>query len=422
MIQRRKTAAKVENPSGPSDGETAVKAAKTTATTATTAAESDANSKKKSSLRNLWTRTWATFLMIGGFVAVIYVGHWACFFLVVACQIAMFKELENVRVRGQRTSTVQLVSQVSNWSFYVAFAWGVTGRVLAITFGEQWLRFGLPGLLLVRYHTLVTFVMYCVAFIAFVLTLRRGHFKEQFKAFAWTHMILLVVTLQVNLWEHTLFKGLYWFVLPASLVIANDIFAFVFGKLFGRHRLIALSPNKTWEGFLGGMFSSFVLCFFLSSTLSRWSWLTCPKTNLFTWGVDCVPDPIFQPTAYTVPLWLPSWLGGGSTFEARPVQFHSLVFALFASIVAPFGGFFASGLKRAFGAKDFDSVIPGHGGVTDRMDCQFLMGTFVNLYHYTFFERPSVADVMKSIVFLDREAQMEVFTRLAAMLNVTNPF
>lgn len=53
-----------------------------------------------------------------------------------------------------------------------------------------------------------------------------------------------------------------------------------------------------------------------------------------------------------------------------PYQLHLLVFAVFASLVAPFGGFFASGFKRAFNIKDFGHSIPGHGGMTDRMDCQ----------------------------------------------------
>ena len=44
-----------------------------------------------------------------------------------------------------------------------------------------------------------------------------------------------------------------------------------------------------------------------------------------------------------------------------PVQFHSLAFATFASVIAPFGGFFASGLNRAFKLKDFGDLIPGHG-------------------------------------------------------------
>lgn len=67
-----------------------------------------------------------------------------------------------------------------------------------------------------------------------------------------------------------------------------------------------------------------------------------------------------------------------------PVQLHSLVMACFASLIAPFGGFFASGVKRAFNVKDFGQSIPGHGGLTDRFDCQFLMGVFSSIYYQSF--------------------------------------
>jgi phosphatidate cytidylyltransferase len=77
--------------------------------------------------------------------------------------------------------------------------------------------------------------------------------------------------------------------------------------------------------------------------------------------------------------------------------------SLFASIIGPFGGFFASGFKRAFKIKvvlsaihpeilfyfcfkfqDFGDTIPGHGGFMDRFDCQLLMATFVHVYHSSF--------------------------------------
>lgn len=67
-----------------------------------------------------------------------------------------------------------------------------------------------------------------------------------------------------------------------------------------------------------------------------------------------------------------------------PVQLHALLLATFASLIAPFGGFFASGFKRAFKIKDFADSIPGHGGLTDRMDCQVMMGFFVYLYYSSF--------------------------------------
>lgn len=70
----------------------------------------------------------------------------------------------------------------------------------------------------------------------------------------------------------------------------------------------------------------------------------------------------------------PEWK---TQFTAIPVQLYCLFLASFASMVAPFGGFFASAIKRAYDAKDFDTFIPGHGGLMDRLDCQFIMGLCV---------------------------------------------
>ena len=66
------------------------------------------------------------------------------------------------------------------------------------------------------------------------------------------------------------------------------------------------------------------------------------------------------------------------------MQLHALALAAFASLVAPFGGFFASGIKRAYKLDDFASLIPGHGGVYDRVDCQLIMGLATQTYYATF--------------------------------------
>lgn len=68
-------------------------------------------------------------------------------------------------------------------------------------------------------------------------------------------------------------------------------------------------------------------------------------------------------------------IGTVTSISWAPYQFHLLVMSTFASLVAPFGGFFASGFKRAFNIKDFGDSIPGHGGMTDRMDCQYVFHT-----------------------------------------------
>ena len=101
------------------------------------------------------------------------------------------------------------------------------------------------------------------------------------------------------------------------------------------------------------------------------------------------------------------------------MQFHILVFATFASLIAPFGGFFASGLKRTFKVKDFGESIPGHGGITDRMDCQFIMGFFAFMYYQSFIAvyRQSVGGVIEmAIQGLTVEEQVDVVRGLAKYL------
>lgn len=101
------------------------------------------------------------------------------------------------------------------------------------------------------------------------------------------------------------------------------------------------------------------------------------------------------------------------------MQFHILVFATFASLIAPFGGFFASGLKRTFKIKDFGDSIPGHGGMTDRMDCQFIMGFFAFMYYSSFIAvyKASVGGVIEQAINgLTPEQQMEVVKGLSKHL------
>ncbi|KAI3823828.1 hypothetical protein L1987_05271 [Smallanthus sonchifolius] len=168
------------------------------------------------------------------------------------------------------------------------------------------------------------------------------------------------------------FRHLNWFLLPASLIVINDIAAYIFGFFFGKTPLIKLSPKKTWEGFIGASVTTIISAFVLANFLGRFQWLTCPSKDLSTGWLQCDPGPLFTRENFTLPGWLPEWFPW-TEIHVLPVQWHALGLGLFASIIAPFGGFFASGFKRAFKIKDFGDSIPGHGGMTDRMDCQIVM-------------------------------------------------
>ena len=153
---------------------------------------------------------------------------------------------------------------------------------------------------------------------------------------------------QSSFWVNTVKEyGLVWVLFPALLVVVNDTMAYVFGVLLGKHKLLPrLSPKKTVEGFIGAGISTMAVAAPLLRKMA---------------GADAVSN------------------------AGR----HALTLALYVSLVSPFGGFLASAVKRAHGAKDFGALIPGHGGVVDRFDCQVVTAPFVYLYLKNFLSASS---------------------------------
>ena len=103
----------------------------------------------------------------------------------------------------------------------------------------------------------------------------------------------------------------------------TDSFALFTGMLIGRHKLLeVVSPKKTWEGLVGGaVFGTFIATAFYVTVVNQ---------------------------------------------SANIVLVAAIT--LFLSIVGQFGDLFFSAIKRYFGKKDFSNLIPGHGGILDRLD------------------------------------------------------
>lgn len=105
------------------------------------------------------------------------------------------------------------------------------------------------------------------------------------------------------------------------VVWATDIFAYFVGRRVGGPKLApGISPNKTWSGAIGGAVAAALAGLIVSA------------------------------------------------FSGAPGMAAAVALALFLSIVAQFGDLFESALKRRFGVKDSGTIIPGHGGMMDRVD------------------------------------------------------
>ena len=116
------------------------------------------------------------------------------------------------------------------------------------------------------------------------------------------------------------------------LIWSSDTFAYLTGKFFGKHKMAPkISPKKTWEGFAGGVVLTLVLGFFVEQ-------------------------------------YFPELRG------------NWMIVGLLVSIFAPLGDLVESQLKRSFAVKDSGNIIPGHGGVLDRLDSFIICAPVVYLY------------------------------------------
>uniref|UniRef100_A0A8C6P0V2 Phosphatidate cytidylyltransferase n=1 Tax=Nothobranchius furzeri TaxID=105023 RepID=A0A8C6P0V2_NOTFU len=370
---------------------------------------------RQSQWKNYWIRGVLSIPMISSFFLITYMGPIALI-VVMGVQIKCFHEIITIGYRVYHSYELPWFRTLS-WYFLICVNYFFYGETVADYFGglvqrEEPLQF------LARYHRFISFALYLAGFCMFVLSLVKKHYRLQFYMFAWTHVTLLIVVTQSHLVIQNLFEGMIWFIVPISIVICNDIMAYLFGFFFGRTPLIKLSPKKTWEGFIGGFFSTVIIGFIMAHLMSRFQYFVCPvefnsETNRFS--VECEPSDLFVMQEYTLPAVLQNALKW-ETVNLYPFAIHSVFLSSFASLIGPFGGFFASGFKRAFKIKDFASTIPGHGGIMDRFDCQYLMATFTHVYIGSFVRGPNPSKVFQQLLMLQPEQQLGIFHTLHSHL------
>jgi phosphatidate cytidylyltransferase len=116
---------------------------------------------------------------------------------------------------------------------------------------------------------MISFILWMFTLILFILSLEPTEnevLNYQFKIFFTVHTTILLIVFPFQFTISNVHFGMIWVVLPSTLVNINDIFAYFCGVLFGKTKLIKLSPNKTLEGFLGAAFftiiTGFIVTFF----------------------------------------------------------------------------------------------------------------------------------------------------------------
>ncbi len=424
----------------------------------------DAAAASKAKWKKIWERTTFTFIMIGGFIAILLLGHPYMILLVLAMQTLVYREIvalfnipnrssitgegrssrmssaptsaaasevdedeeeERIqkRIEGRRE---ELWSKSLSWYFFAVVNYLLYGESIIYYFKHIVFvdAYFIP---FARHHRFLSFMLYVFGFMAFVSNLKRRNLKHQFGLFAWVHMSLLLIVFSSHFIVNNILEGLIWLWVPASLVICNDVFAYICGMSFGKTPLIDLSPKKTVEGFVGAFIITEIFAYGWATFFQRFNYMICPAVSLGMNAfkdIQCEVNPVFN--WYYVPLppalsSLFSTIVGHrvSSFPWSPFQLHALVMAAFASLVAPFGGFFASGFKRAFNIKDFGDSIPGHGGLTDRFDCQFLMGLFSYVYYSSLIREHhvTVGSVLQTVVTqLTIDDQIELYNEIRRYL------
>ena len=128
--------------------------------------------------------------------------------------------------------------------------------------------------------------------------------------------------------------GLYPFIIIILICIFTDIGGYVFGKFFKGPKLTKISPNKTYAGCIGGFILSLVSVLIYNKFISLEPWIVFSITEKFNNSFDL----------------------------------SFLIFILLISLISQIGDLVISYFKRLAKIKDTGKIIPGHGGILDRID------------------------------------------------------
>lgn len=186
---------------------------------------------------------------------------------------------------------------------------------------------------------LLFFSPFLLGFIIVVFSTLSRKSAEGLLAFFSISIVYLIVPFMflIGLQNTTYADSLPWLLVLLAAIWINDTMAYITGSLIGKHKLIErISPGKTWEGFFGGL--------------------------IFTAATLLIVNYLFF------------------DFDAISLGIVALVIVVSGTI----GDLLESKLKREAGLKDSGNIIPGHGGILDRIDSLLVAAPFTGLTLFLF--------------------------------------
>ena len=159
------------------------------------------------------------------------------------------------------------------------------------------------------------------------------HYMSQKKEYKIPGIIFLILSFYTAYYFRNEFYGDYlYFIMILFICVFTDIGGYVFGKFFKGPKLTKISPKKTYSGVIGGYVFSIIFITLFFNHLDFVSEITNIETT------------------------------------AQEIFFNNFIFTIFVSTVSQFGDIFISYFKRKSKIKDTGKIIPGHGGLLDRID------------------------------------------------------
>src|SRR5258708_23540312 len=216
---------------------------------------------------------------------------------------------------------------------------GLLFALLAVTAAET------PQVSALKFVVGVAFASAIAPFIFLTIAMRRAQLSGAYPAaaassFAFVY-IALPMAMLVQLRQQ--WAGAFWLLYLLLVVWAGDIFAYFVGRSVGRHLMAPrISPKKTWEGAAASLAASLVV-----------------GTLLFTYALHI--------SSVLLLLVLIQRRDGGFALE-KPELWPIILLTVVLNIAAQLADLVESLIKRGAGGKDSGNILPGHGGMLDRMD------------------------------------------------------